>query len=99
MHRQISVVDCSCYSSVIVLVKSRPMLSRESYIVASLWLPETDIFGCQTNNVALVVHNARSSTACSYIDANVVVNMRSDLIARVSRHLSRLLPRILSERH
>jgi hypothetical protein len=62
------------------------------YIVASLWLPETNVLRSQSNNVALVIHDAGSGTTCTNIDANVVIDVWVKLIARVCRHLSRLLP-------
>jgi len=58
-----------------------------SYIVASLWLPQANVLGSKTNNVALIVHDARPGTASTDIDTNVVVDMRANLVAWIG-HLA-----------
>lgn len=70
----------TCYSSV------------ELYIVASLWLPEANVLACQTDDIALVVHDTCSRTTGSDIDTDIVVLLRAEFIVRVDGHLARLLP-------
>lgn len=69
-----------------------------THIVASLWLPQADVFRSKSDNVALVVHDTGTSTASAHINTNVVLDMRMKLISRVSRQLSRRLPVGLTER-
>lgn len=70
-----------------------------NYIVTSLWLPETNVLRCQSHNIALVIHDTGSGAASTHIDTDVVVDLRVELIARVSRQLPRLLALlVLSER-
>ena len=69
------------------------------YVVAGLWLPQTNVLRSQPYNITLVVHNTSSGTTCTDIDTNVVVLDDLDFIVRVDRHLARLLPRGLPEGH
>lgn len=91
MHRQMLVVDCSWKASAASFTALS--LGLESHIVASLGLPQTNVLAGQTDNVALVVHDACSCTSSTDIDPNVVVDLRTELIVRVDRHLSGLLSR------
>jgi len=93
MHRQMSVVDCSCE---IVSLNQYQACECSTYVVASLRLPKANVLAGKTNNVTLVVHNTSTSTTGTNIDTNVVVQLWSQLIVRVNRHLSRLLPRLLA---
>jgi hypothetical protein len=54
-------------------------------------LPETDVFGGQAHNVTFGVNNAGSSTAGSHINANKMVEMHLQVLARVTGSLSRAL--------
>lgn len=59
------------------------------YIIASLWLPKTNVLRGYSYNIALVVHDTGSCAACADIDTNVVLDIGMELIARVSGQLSR----------
>lgn len=65
----------------------------QAHVVASLGLPEANVLRGKADNVALVVHDTGTRTAGTDINTNVVINVRVKLVARVSRHLARLLPR------
>lgn len=91
MHLQMSVVDCSWLSASIAVELKQVHVT--SHVISGLGLPEANVLGRKTNNVALVVHDTGTGTAGADIDADVVVDMRVELVARVSRHLTRLLPR------
>ena len=70
-----------------------------NYIITSLRLPETYVLRCQSYNIALVIHDTGSGAASTHINPNVVVDLRVELIAWVSRQLPRLLAVLgLSER-
>ena len=66
-------------------------MNKAIYIVAGLWLPQTNVLRSQPYNITLVVHNTSSGTTCTDIDTNVVVHLRADLVAWIS-HLARWLP-------
>jgi len=56
---------------------------RHAYIVTRLRLPQVNIFRSQTNNIALIIHDASSCTASADINTNIVLHMRMELITRV----------------
>jgi hypothetical protein len=85
MQRQISVVDCSC--SNLVFAFQSPVshdITEGDYIVTSLRLPQPDVFGGQTNDISVIIHNAGSRAASPHIDANVMAGIWVELIARIS---------------
>ena len=47
--------------------------TRRIYVVTCLWLPETNNFRVQSDNVAILVHNARSRTSGADIDTNIMI--------------------------
>jgi hypothetical protein len=61
------------------------------YIVAVFRLPETDVLGGQSHNVTLGINNTSSGTARSYVDANKMVVVHLQILARVGRGLARAL--------
>lgn len=73
------------------------LLNSAKYIVACLWLPETNVLRSQSYDIALVVHDAGSRTTSTHINTNIVVDLRVELIAGVGRQLPRLLALRLSE--
>ena len=56
---------------------------RHAYIVTRLRLPQANILRSQTNNIALIIHDASSCTASADINTNIVLHMRMELITRV----------------
>lgn len=68
-------------------------------VVSRLGLPQTNVLTGQTDNVALVVHDAGSGTTRTDINANVMVLLNVELIVRVDGHLSRLLAVGVAEWH
>lgn len=64
-----------------------------------MWLPKANVLRSEAYDVALIIHNAGSSTACADIDTNVVLHMRMKLIARVSGQSARVLSRGLPRGH
>lgn len=62
---------------------------KTPYIVALLGLPETNVFGCQPNDIAFIVDDASSSTTGANIDADEVIHQRVDLVPGIHGGLSR----------
>lgn len=65
-------VDCLCDHA-----------SGPAYIVACLRLPKANVFRSKSDDIALVVHDTGSRAARANIDANVVLDKWTQLIARV----------------
>ena len=74
MHRQMSVVDCSC------TCQHEFSASGGTYVVSGLRLPKADVLRCKSDDVSCFVDDTRSCTSSTNIDANVVVLFRVDLV-------------------
>ena len=62
--------------------------SASTYIVAGLRLPQLDVLRREADNVTMLIDNAGSSTASPNIDANVVIDMRTELVVRIGGELT-----------
>ena len=60
-------------------------LNHLAYIVTCLWLPKLDVLGMQADDVTMRVDDTSSGTACTHIDADIVRDMRTELVARIKR--------------
>ncbi len=88
MQRHISDVDCSWFSDQHPFTLWTEGLHLDvTYVVASLWLPEPNIFRSQTDNISLAVHDTGPGATCTDIDADIVVKVWMKLIMRICRHL------------
>lgn len=61
---------------------------KKAYIVTSLWLPKSNILRGQSNNVTFVINNTGPGTSSTYINADVVVQVRVDLLSWIHGSLS-----------
>jgi hypothetical protein len=57
--------------------RSGPVFGVGAYIIVLLWLPKTDIFGGDADNLASIVNQTGSGAACSHINPNVVAGLDS----------------------
>ena len=55
-----------------------------TYIVAGLWLPETDVLRCQPDDITRFIDNTCSRTACTDIDTDVVVLLNVYFVSDIS---------------
>lgn len=60
----------------------------KTYVVTSLGLPKANVFTGKSDNVTLCVHDTGTSRASAYINTNVVIHVRTDLVVWVDRHLT-----------
>ena len=74
-------------------------IRANDYIVALLWLPQTDILRGQAHDVAFGIDNASASTAGADVNSNIVIHVDVQLIVGIRRVLAGILPVLLSERH
>lgn len=100
-----SVVDCSCQCVRAFYLRSSKELAQsdkkssfETYVVASLRLPELDVLGSKSHNIAMVIDNTSSCAACANVDSDVVVGVRPELVVRIGGELTARLIRVLSVR-
>ena len=62
-----------------------------SYIIPSLWLPESDVLGRQPHDVSLVIDDTSSCASRAYIDTDVVIHLHENIVSRVEGVLPALL--------
>lgn len=99
MQRQMSEVDCSwARESVGCGFGGVGRVLEMSYIVTMFWLPESNVLRGQADDVALGIDDTSSGTASSDVNADEMVQMHLDILARVAGGLAGALTRGTTER-
>lgn len=77
--RLIAPIFTSCVSAKFGSEERRtvPVFGVGAYIIVPLWLPKTDIFGGDADNLASMVNQTGSRAARSHINSNVVAGLDS----------------------
>jgi hypothetical protein len=72
---------------VLTLVRMRMYCeSRVAYIVPSLWLPQANVLGSESNDITLIVHDTGSRAACADINTDIVLDIWTKPFASICGH-------------